>query len=142
VTNHINHSHHGIDPRPSLSALRKEKPSVPVFLIVIPGVVAIVAAFFVPHSFVRLGLLAFGSAVILFAMLVVTYKFMQTRKTSYATQALISLVNNDASPCFLPASSLLPPCFLADLEGRVSFRNEAATDRFRERAVETLGRAF
>jgi hypothetical protein len=107
VTNHINHSHHGIDPRPSLSALRKEKPSVPFFLIVIPGVVAIVAAFFVPHSFVRLGLLAFGSAVILFAMLVVTYKFMQTRKTSYATQALISLVNNDASPCFLPASSLI-----------------------------------
>jgi two-component system cell cycle sensor histidine kinase/response regulator CckA len=131
VTNHINHSNHGIDPRPSLSALRKEKPSVPVFLIVIPGVVAIVAAFFVAHPFVRLGLLAFGSAVVLFALLVIAYKFLQTRKTSYATQALISLISNDASPCFL-----------ADLEGRVSFRNEAATDRFRERAVETLGRAF
>jgi hypothetical protein len=65
VTNHIDHSHHGIDPRPSLSALRKEKPSVPVFLIVIPGVVAIVTAFFVAHPFVRLGLLVFGSAVVL-----------------------------------------------------------------------------
>jgi hypothetical protein len=59
VTNHINYSHHGIDPRASLTALRKEKPSVPVFLIVIPGVFAIIAAFFVAHPFVRLGLLAF-----------------------------------------------------------------------------------
>jgi two-component system cell cycle sensor histidine kinase/response regulator CckA len=124
VTNHIDHSHHGIDPRPSLSALRKEKPYVPVFLIVILGVVAIVTAFFVAHPFVRLGLLVFGSAVVLFALLVIAYKFLQTRKTSYATQALISLISNDASPCFL-----------ADLEGRVSFRNDAATDRFRERAV-------
>jgi two-component system cell cycle sensor histidine kinase/response regulator CckA len=69
--------------------------------------------------------------VVLFALLVIAYKFFQTRKTSYATQALISLISNDASPCFL-----------ADLEGWVSFRNEAATDWFRERAVETLGSAF
>ena len=35
-----------------------------------------------------------------------------------------------------------PPVFLADFEGRISFRNEAGTERFRDRAVEPLGRAF
>ncbi|AGI67941.1 sensor transduction histidine kianse [Octadecabacter antarcticus 307] len=130
MRDHISEKHFGTDPQPHLSGSQLEK-RIPVFLIAIPGVVAIVAAFFVPQPSARLGLLAFGSAVVLFAMLVVAHKSIQFRKTSYATQVLISLLDNDASPCFL-----------ADLEGRVAFRNEAATDRFRDRAVETLSSAF
>ena len=119
------------DARPILAAPRKQGRKVPILLIVCLGVMALVGSFFVADPVVRLGVLTFGAATIVFCGLFAAYRFMQKRKQTYATQALISLVENDASPCFL-----------ADLEGEVSFRNEAATDRFRDRAVDTLGRAF
>jgi two-component system cell cycle sensor histidine kinase/response regulator CckA len=73
----------------------------------------------------------FGVIVLIFALLLVGLKIIQSQKQTHATQALIALVDNDA-----------PPCFLTNTEGQISFRNEAASERFKDRAVETLGRAF
>ena len=105
--------------------------SMPVVLLAVPGAAAIVGSFWMADERLRLGLLAFGAAVLVFALGVALYQIVQKQKRAYATDALVGLVENDVSPCFL-----------ANTEGRISFRNEAAGDRFRDRAVDTLGRAF
>jgi two-component system cell cycle sensor histidine kinase/response regulator CckA len=104
---------------------------LPLALVAVPGVGSLIASLFVADQAIKLAALAFGAAVVVFAIFAAILRVPHARKQSFATLALVSLVINDASPCFL-----------ADFEGRISFRNEAATERFRDRAVETLGRAF
>lgn len=110
---------------------RSRNAGLPVLALALLGAAAIAGSFFVPDQLIKLGMLGFGAVVALFAGVASLYKMLQMRKTSYATNALISLVENDVSPCFL-----------ADMEGHVSFRNEAAGDRFRDRSGDTLGQAF
>lgn len=121
----------GGDPRPNLAPRRRRRRHVPIAVLAIPGAGAIVGSFFVADEVMKLAALVFGAALVVFALGAALFRIAQTRKQSFATQALISLVDNDASPCFL-----------ADFEGRIEFRNEAAADRFRDRGVDSLGRAF
>lgn len=80
---------------------------------------------------IRVGLIAFAIALLAFAGVVAALNFIAKTKTDVAKKALTTLVENDDSPCFI-----------TDLEGHISFRNDAANDRFWDRAVDTLGRAF
>jgi two-component system cell cycle sensor histidine kinase/response regulator CckA len=121
----------GGDPQPSLRALKPARRSLPLALVAVPGVGSLIASLFLADQAIKLAALAFGAALVVFAIFAAILRVPHARKQSFATLALVSLVINDASPCFL-----------ADFEGRISFRNEAATERFRDRAVETLGRAF
>ncbi|MEL6957741.1 MAG: ATP-binding protein [Pseudomonadota bacterium] len=89
------------------------------------------ATLIITDTLLSLGLLAFGVALVGFAAIVGSVRIVGGRRKKIATDALTSLLEGDASPCFL-----------TDAEGRISYRNEAATDRFRDRTIETLGRAF
>ena len=110
---------------------RQEGRAFSVIAIALLGCGAAFSAFFVPQPELQLGLLAFAVTLIVFAGLVSGYKVLQTREKSYATQALISLVEHDATPSFL-----------ADIEGNVAFRNETANEKFRDRASDALSRIF
>ncbi|WP_093994813.1 hybrid sensor histidine kinase/response regulator [Octadecabacter ascidiaceicola] len=88
-----------------------------------------IASFLVIQPELKLGLLAFSVALAVFAGAVSLIKFFQARKKSYATQALVTLVEHDATPCFL-----------ADFDGNVAYRNEVADDKFRDRASDALVR--
>lgn len=105
--------------------------ALPVWMIALAAAGAIGAAFFVADSAVRLGLLTLGAMLAVFAIGLCAYRFFVQKNREVATTALMSLVDTDATPSFL-----------ANSEGQISFRNEAAQDRFRDIAVETLGRAF
>ncbi len=105
--------------------------SLPIIAIAAPGAIALTSTFFIAQPNARLALLAFGAAMVVFAMLVAMLNYMQARKSAYATKALVSLVKNDASPCFF-----------SDMEGQVYFKNQAASDRFPDRVSETMGRLF
>lgn len=121
----------GANAQGAVPTARTKRGGVPVVVLAVPGAAAIGGSFFLIEEGMRLAALAFGSAVLLFALMVAIYRIIHTQKQTYATSALISLVENDASPCFL-----------ASAEGHVSFRNEAAGEKFRDRSIETLGHAF
>ncbi|AKS46151.1 two-component system, cell cycle sensor histidine kinase and response regulator CckA [Octadecabacter temperatus] len=110
---------------------RHEARDFPVVALVLLGSCAAIAAFFLSQPEFRLGLLAFAVALIVFAGSASGYKALQARKKSYATQAVVSLVEHDPTPCFL-----------ADIEGNVAFRNETADEKFRDRANDTLSCIF
>ncbi len=107
------------------------QPSNSTAVLAATGVLAFAGSFFADDRFVFLGLMAFGLVVILFALVVAGLRFVAAKNQQVATRALIAMVESDASPCFL-----------TNVEGRISYRNDAANDRFRDRAVDTLGRAF
>ena len=110
---------------------RQGARAFPVAAVALMGIGTAVSAIFIPQPSFKLGLLAFAVALIVFAGLVCAYNAVQTRKKIYATQAVVSLVEHD-----------LTPCFLADIEGNVAFRNETANEKFRDRASDTLSRIF
>jgi len=114
-------------PPQSNRGASKSRLKLPASLIGTIGLFSLVASVLVTDQFVQLGLFAFGAVVVLFGLMVAVHKWIQLRKTSHTTKALISLIDNDVSPCFF-----------ADMEGYVSFKNEAAIDRFRDRSGETL----
>ena len=95
------------------------------------GIAASAGAFFIQDQWIALGTVAFGAVVVVFAIVIGIMKNLRTHRRKIASTAIVTLVENDASPCFL-----------TDVEGQISFRNEAATEKFRDRAVDTLGRAF
>lgn len=125
------HTQFGGAAEPANLASRREGRSFSGISIALLGSGAALASFFAPQPDIQLGLLAFAAALIVFSGLVFAHKALQTRKKSYATQAVISLVEHDATPCFL-----------ADFEGNVSFRNETANEKFRDRASDALARIF
>lgn len=120
-----------VDLRPTWEPAPPARKPTPVTVAALPGILAIGGSFFTPDPSIGFGLLVFGAALVFFAILVVGYKILLARRRTIATNALIALVESDASPCFL-----------TNFEGHISFKNDAATDRFRDRSVETLGLAF
>lgn len=131
MSDQINQFTMGPDGHSTLPAPKRGKRAVPIWLLGVLGSGAVAVTFFVTDEMMRISALAFGAAILLFAVMLALYNLIQKQKHTHATQALIALVDNDASPCFL-----------TNVEGQISFRNEAATERFTDRAVETLGRAF
>ncbi len=115
---------------PQLQPQTKSR-GLPASVIATPGLLAICASFLIPDPLMSVGLLGFGAVFLVFLLGLTACKTIQKRKHAFATQALISLVDNDASPCFL-----------ADFEGHISFRNDSATQKFRDQSVMSLGRAF
>ena len=125
------HIQHGESAGPSELVLPQESRAFSVVAIAVLGFCAMLASFFAPQAELKLGLLAFSAALTVFAGVVSCYKFSQTRKKSYATQALVTLVAHDATPCLL-----------ADINGTVAYRNETAEEKFRDRASDALVRIF
>ncbi|WP_296417600.1 ATP-binding protein [Pseudooctadecabacter sp.] len=80
---------------------------------------------------VSLALLGFGSVAVIFATVATLVRLAKLRRRGVATDALISMVDNDASPCFL-----------TNFDGDITFKNDAASDKFREKTTATLGQAF
>ncbi|MGJ8610862.1 MAG: hybrid sensor histidine kinase/response regulator, partial [Octadecabacter sp.] len=129
VTEYLNHDKSDSAPRLTTAGSSVAQRNLPILAIAVPGATALVLTFFVEQPQVRLGLLAFGAATVVFAFFFTMLKYMRARKFAYATQVLVSLVENDASPCFF-----------SDIEGKVSFRNQAASDRFPDRTSDNIGR--
>ncbi|WP_418887975.1 ATP-binding protein [Octadecabacter algicola] len=95
------------------------------------GAVAICGTIMVADVQIRLGLLAFGSALVFFSLVLLINDQLKARQQNAARQSVIALVEQDPSPSFL-----------ADSEGRIIRRNDRAAERFRDINVETLGRVF
>ncbi|WP_235000578.1 ATP-binding protein [Pseudooctadecabacter jejudonensis] len=95
------------------------------------GAASLAASMFVSPAELSLGFLGFGCVAVLFAVFGGVSSLTRLRRRSIATNALISLVDNDASACFL-----------ADFDGEITFANDAATEKFRDRKPITLGQAF
>lgn len=131
MTEHQDQSHVPADLRPSYPNAPKRRVQIPTTAMVIPGLAAGVGAFFVTDPLISIALLGFGGVFFMFAIVVAIFKSVKTKQRAAAKSALISLIDNDASPCFL-----------ADFEGQISFRNDVASDRFHDRAILTLARAF
>lgn len=91
----------------------------------------VVAAFYVPYP--MLGIVLIAGASSLFALIVLVH--FLTERHSKAQNSLYStlegFVENDASPSFL-----------TDIDGAVTYRNNAAKERFRDAKSETLVAAF
>lgn len=131
VTEHTDQSQlrpDGVVTRPA--SARTQSPVLP-FVVGLIGAAALVGSFVVPMAEVSLALLGFGCVAVVFAILATIVRLLKLRRRGVATDALISLVDNDASPCFL-----------ASLEGEITFKNDAATDKFRDKTTTTLGQAF
>lgn len=114
-----------------MQAFRNGGGAIPVVVIVVIGCSAAIVANFTPQSAIKLGLLAFSVALNVFAALVFTHKLLKAQKTTYAMQAVVSLVEQD-----------IVPCFLADINGTMLFRNEAGLDIFRSCESDFLGDLF
>ena len=90
----------GGDPQPGLRALKPARRSLPLALVAVPGVGSLIASLFVADQAIKLAALAFGAAVVVFAIFAAILRVPHARKQSFATLALVSLVINDASPRF------------------------------------------
>ncbi|MBT8411144.1 MAG: response regulator [Octadecabacter sp.] len=102
-----------------------------VTALALPGLASLGLAFAVDQYNLRLGLLGFGVVLVVLALAVLAQRGLAKRRQAIATDALVSLMGNDAAPSFL-----------TNREGRITFRNDASNDRFRDRAVDSLTRAF
>ena len=131
VTEHMDQSQLRPDGVVTRPASVRTQPAVLPFAVGLIGAVALGGSFVVPMATVSLALLGFGCVAVVFAILATIVRLLKLRRRSVATNALISLVDNDASPCFL-----------ASFEGEITFKNDAATEKFREKTTVTLGQAF
>lgn len=90
----------GGDPQPSLRALKPARRSLPLALVAVPGVGSLMVSLFVADQAIKLAALAFCAALVVFAIFAAILRVSHARKQSFATQALVSLVVNDAPPVF------------------------------------------
>ncbi|WP_281982657.1 ATP-binding protein [Thalassorhabdomicrobium marinisediminis] len=104
---------------------------MPLWYLAGPGVLALIAAPFTPQEPVRLALLACGCALVVFAAIVALLRVIQRQKRDHAMTTLIALAETDTVPCFL-----------TDVEGQISFRNDPASEAFRIKPAEGLERAL
>ncbi|MCF2903875.1 ATP-binding protein [Octadecabacter sp. CECT 8868] len=109
----------------------KPAQSISIWVLAGMGAVAICGTIMVADVQIRLGLLAFGSALVFFSLVLLINDQLKARQQNAARQSVIALVEQDPSPSFL-----------ADSEGRIIRRNDRAAERFRDINVETLGRVF
>ncbi|MBU2993381.1 response regulator [Octadecabacter sp. B2R22] len=118
--------------RPTLEGAKPAGPkTTPQWALVLLGASAILGTAVVVDVQIRLGLLAFGSAVLLFALALLIGGAIKARQQAAARKSVISLVEHDPSPSFLTNS-----------DGIILSRNDRAAARFRDLNVESLGRVF
>ncbi len=127
----VEYSHMLAENQPPFAPSVKARRNLPLALLAIPGAGAIAASFWLTDDVARFSALGFGACLTVFALVHTVVKLMRSNKQAYARLTLVSLVENDASPCFL-----------ADFNGMVTFKNGAAVEKFKERPVDSLGRAF
>lgn len=124
-------SHVSDEIRPTLNQGSRKRRDIPLVVVVLPGAIAILASFFTTNPLISLGLIGFGAVCVLFGLFVSIFKLVKLKQHAFAMDALIALVDNDVSPCFI-----------TDFDGLISFRNDAASEKFNEPGVASLGRAF
>ena len=111
---------------------RQSDTHTPILTTAIIGVLAMaVALFLVSDPLLSIGILGFGGVFLMFALVISVFNTMKSRQRAFARKTLVSLIDNDASPCFL-----------TDFDGHISFRNEVACEKFRDPTVISLGRVF
>lgn len=106
-----------------------QQVSVWAFLVV--GSIALLAAIALHEHRISLALLSFGAAILGFGLLVQIQRTHRLRKDALKSAILISAIEHDVSPCFL-----------TDIDGQITFRNETAHERLPGMSVETLENAF
>lgn len=119
-----------IPPSETLTA-ETGRRRLPVAVLAALGLASLGLALAVDHDALRLGLLGFGVVLVLLATAVLAQRALTKRRQKIATDALITLLGNEATPGFL-----------TNREGRIVFRNDASGDRFNDRTVDTLTRVF
>ena len=75
----------GGDPQPSLRALKPARRSLPLALVAVPGVGALIASLFLADQAIKLAALAFGAALVVFAIFAAILRVPHAQKQSFAT---------------------------------------------------------
>jgi len=131
VADDLKHLRHHADARAGSRRAKRGLGAAPLGLFGLVGLAGIGSSRLLLDPLISLGLLGFGTVMVLFSIAALCVVFVKHRKRAIAKKALISVVTNDASPCFL-----------VDLDGKISFRNEVASEKFKDNAPTSLGQAF
>lgn len=105
--------------------------NAPIWLLFGVALMGLSTSLLVMGSALRIGALAFGTTFLVFGLLVLTIRLIQAQKQTHARNAMIALVENDPSPCFL-----------TDTNCQITFQNDAAAKKHLERGGDGLADAF
>jgi len=131
VTEYLEQSHMSAENRPLYAVPKPEPRSIPVAVFAFAGALAILGSIFLTNPLAQLGALSFGTCLVVFSVSTTVYSMLQNSRQAHARAAIEDLIENDASPCFI-----------ADFNGQVTFKNSAAKEKFADQPFESLGRAF